>query len=183
MPNSITNIANQGWKYLAIFVATLLVYDLFFHYMITTSDYGIFLVTVPLYLIYLLIVSAALLVTLGVYSASMIRYRSTKRGVSSGFYGTFSVLVGGISAGCACQAPILYGVLYFVGLNSLEASSFVTIFSSHEKSILEILILLNILLIFAFSLRIQERMKKRNSTPKMEVTKYSDSQNPNSAKN
>jgi hypothetical protein len=57
---------------------------------------------------------------------------------------TLSVFIGGVIAGCACQAPILYNLLYFLGLNALEASGLVASVDVYQFEIMWLLILLNL---------------------------------------
>jgi hypothetical protein len=162
MPSLAKSSITQNWKYLVLNLVTFSAYYLGFRYLISSSDYGFVLITVPMYLVYLLIGSASVLFTLSVYSLFMGLPRSNRKSAPSGFFSAFSVFLGGLSAGCACQAPILYGFLYFLGLNSLEASGLVSIFADHETGILESIIALNALLILFFAFRIgkQNNSKK-----------------------
>lgn len=146
-------------KYAMLCLIIFTVYYLVFRYLITSSNDGLVLITIPSYLVFALIGSASILLTLSVHSFFLILPHNRKNGVPSGIFSSFSVFIGGIAAGCACQAPILYGFLYFVGLNSLEASGLVTSFADHEVAIIEAMVAINMILIVLFSRRIQKNCK------------------------
>jgi len=139
----------QKWQYLAVLVVSALLYFSIFQYLVASSNFGIVPLTVPIYLLYLLVATASIQVALSIYlvaqTATRIRIvRETSRGI----LGTLSVIVGGLSAGCSCQAPVLYSLLYFLGFNSLEASSFVVMFAKFQIEIFVAIILINLVFIY-----------------------------------
>jgi hypothetical protein len=143
-----------SWKYDLITIAAAILYYWIFEYLIEASSRGIILLSIPAYLIYILVITAAISITLGIFSLShALRQRKILAGTSSSTVSTFSVLAAGISVGCACQAPILYNLLYFLGLNTLEASSIVVGINDYQVQIISLLIILNVLMIVVVTWR------------------------------
>lgn len=154
--STLRHAVSKTWKYFGLCMLLFFVYYLSFRYLISSSNGGLVLIAVPIYLVYALISTASILFTLSVYSLISSFPRTGRNGAPPGIFSAFSVFVGGVSAGCACQAPILYGMLYFLGLNSLEASGLVTSFADHENAIMEAMIAVNLILIVLFYGRIQK---------------------------
>jgi hypothetical protein len=149
-------------KFLLLNICIGVVYYFLYQYLIFLSTQGILVQSVPAYLVYLLALSASVVITLSVYSVSQrLPRKKIVRGASSGVLGTASIVVAGITAGCACQAPILYNILYFVGLNTLEASSFVAMVNFYQIEIILALIAINVVLAYLTLSRIQSVMARQ----------------------
>lgn len=162
MPRQLAALSRvyRSWRYWLLTTIIAFFYYFLLQYLIEVSNRGIVIITIPQYLVFLLDVSAAILITLGVYSArqTLIK-RKALSGASSGLVSSISVLTAGVSVSCACQAPILYNILYFFGLNSFEASGIVVTVNDLQVPILWILVGLN----FAMILVITTRMKLVNA--------------------
>ena len=146
----------RSWKFLFLNVVVGIVYYFLFQYMILISSRGLIIQTAPPVLVYSLDLSASVVLTLSVFS---VHQRLSKKRIatssSTGALGTGSVLAAGVTAGCACQTPVLYSVLYFFGLNALEASGIVALINEYQIEIFLTLIAINIFAIFVMLLRIQ----------------------------
>src|SRR5579872_6496239 len=156
------------WIFLpTMFLSGTLYYLLFFR-LIATSNYGIISVTVPYYLTFLLVWTAALVFSFSILSLWRNRLLiRTARDGSKGIIGSLTVILGGLSAGCSCQAPIIYSLLYFLGFNSILASSFVAILDKYQIPIFGGLVILNLFLILDLILRdqrIRHRFEKRRES-------------------
>lgn len=138
----------SSWRYWIVTAAVAFIYYEVFRYLIAVSNHGLQLLSAPLYLIYALNLAAAIAITISIYSMVQSLKSRITAGASSGALSTISVLVAGITVGCACQAPILYTLLYFVGLNSIEASGIVVTMDDYSTPIMWALVLLNVALIF-----------------------------------
>jgi hypothetical protein len=151
----------RSWKYDILNIIIVIAYYYLFQYLVLISTRGIVIQTTPAYLIYFLDGSASVLITLSIYSVAQ-RLSNRKRivtGASSGAVSAGSILAAGISAGCACQAPVLYNLLYFFGLNAFEASSFVAIVDQYQIEIMWVLLLINIGIIFLTLSRMQASLR------------------------
>jgi hypothetical protein len=146
-------------KYLALALGGVIVYYFVFNYLVSLNNIGIVINSGPVYFVYLLAITASVLLTLTAYSVSL-RLRSGLRKASPmGFVATITPIIGGGVTGCACQAPILYNLLYFVGLNSFEASGFVTLVAAYALEIDAALILLNLVAAYAVLSKISRALE------------------------
>jgi hypothetical protein len=152
----------NSWKSWILTAAIALVYYLLFRYLVTLSNHGILFLSVPAYLIYALDILASILITSGIYSIVRTTGKRRVSGSSSGFVSAASILAAGISVGCACQAPILYSILYLVGLNSIEASGIVVTIVDYNIEILWLLVLINLIMIFIVASRIKDIRISKN---------------------
>ena len=118
-------------------------YYFLFEYLVSLNNYGIVIFYVPIYLVYLLSLTASLLLTVTVYAFSSRIRQGAGIVPSRGLVGSISAAVGGCVGGCACQAPILYNIFYLIGLNAFEASGVVTLIASYQTELNVLLILLN----------------------------------------
>jgi len=123
-------------------------YYFLFEYLVSLNNYGIVIFYVPIYLVYLLSLTASLLLTVTVYAFSSRIRQGAGIVPSRGLVGSISAAVGGCVGGCACQAPILYNIFYLIGLNAFEASGVVTLIASYQTELNVLLILLNAILTY-----------------------------------
>lgn len=137
-------IVYRSPKYLALTLAGGVLYYLIFNYIVSLNNVGIVIYSAPVYLVYLLSFTASLLLTLTVYSASLRIRHGLRTASSMGLVASISTIVGGGVTACACEAPILYNLLYFLGLNAFEASGFVALIGAYIFEIDAVLILLNV---------------------------------------
>ena len=146
----------RSWYYWLVTTTIAFFYYFILQYLIEVSNKGIVIVTVPQYLIFFLDISASILITLGVYSVRQtLAKRRALSGASSGLVSSISVLTASVSVSCACQAPILYNILYFLGLNSFEASGIVVTLNDLQVPILWALVGLNLAMILVMTTRIK----------------------------
>ncbi|MEM3661696.1 MAG: hypothetical protein QXG73_02620 [Candidatus Micrarchaeaceae archaeon] len=131
--------------YAALTVVFAVGYYLLFIYLMGLSG-NILFVKLPWYLIYALVVTSAVLLTIAVYSIknSIMPYV----GASTGAWSAVSTSVGSLFASCGCTAPLLAPLLYDIGLNTIAVSSFMSAVSSYQSYIFAALILLNLFFIY-----------------------------------
>ncbi len=132
--------------YLAILVvAAVLYYFLLYTIIYMSSFRGIVILTVPVYMFYLLVITSAILITISIYG---IRKRIAIKDATAG--GVVSVVmpsVGGLVAGCGCSAPLLSSLLIPV-LGSIGAEGILSYLSAYNVYILGILTVINLLLVY-----------------------------------
>jgi len=134
--------------YAAIAALAAIVYYLVLVYMIKYQNYGIFLVSVPKPLIYLLAITSAIMFAFGVYA---IRSSFMKRaGASASAFGTAATLFTGIIAGCGCSAPIIYGIAA-LGVSIAEISVLESFIARYSSGIIGAIIAINALLILYYA--------------------------------
>ncbi len=133
--------------YIAVGIAAIAVYYELFHYMITSSNEGIFLVTVPLYMVYALILTAAVLLTTSIYAVGK-SLRIKYAGAEGGILSIFTSSVGGLVVGCSCYAPIFSSVLYAVGFGTLQVSSAISFLGAYQEWFVVLFIAANLIFIY-----------------------------------
>ncbi len=135
--------------YQAIMTSAALLYFLVFHILVIASNYGIFLVTIPIYLVYIMVASAGFLLALSVFS---IRTALIGR-VSAAGEGALSAIlptVGSLVATCACSYSLLASLLAFIGINAFEISSVVSSISLYQLWLIIAIIAVNLDMIFYY---------------------------------
>jgi hypothetical protein len=104
--------------------------------------------SLPSYLVYLLIITSSMLLSLGVFSVRIHLGNSNIRKASSGIYGVVSTVFGGIIAGCGCQAPLLYSVFSTLGINIIDANTVVTAIGNNQTPLFSVLVVLNLAFLY-----------------------------------
>jgi len=137
-----------SYFYIAETVLGAFVY--YFLYIIIAASQGIFLfITTPLYLIYLLIVTSAILLTIATF---VIRRsaKAIKSAYASGAYSLLASVFGGLVASCGCEMPLFTAFLYVIGMNALEVTGFISVVNLYKIYILSIFIIANVLLSYYY---------------------------------
>lgn len=137
-------------EYLALAAGSALAYFLVFYYLITASNFGIFLVTVPLSLAYIMVGSAGVLFSLGVYSVAraLLSYTS---GAEEGAASAVLPILGSLVATCGCSYSVLAGILAFLGINAFEVSGIISGVALYQSWLIVAIILVNLALIYYYS--------------------------------
>jgi hypothetical protein len=133
--------------YILITIAAIVAYYELFQYLILSSNKGLFLVTVPLYLIYALVFSASVLLTTSVYAVhSSIRARYA--GAEGGVLSVLSSSLGGLVVGCSCYAPILSSVMYAIGFGTLQVSGAISFLGVYQAWFVVLFVAANLIFIY-----------------------------------
>jgi len=130
--SSLTNLLTNG----AFFAA----YYIVFYEAIVRSNAGFFLLTIPYYLFFLLVLASSILATVAI---SYLRVSRRKRSLTGVAQSPISVAVGAIVASCACSIPLIGPVLYFIGLNAIEVSGVISFLASYQEIIIEAIVVLD----------------------------------------
>ena len=134
--------------YLAVLIVAAIIYYYVFYYLITSSNYGLFLLTIPVYLLYALVITSALLLTIAVSSIhGGIKYG---RAITGSVSGSIILLAGGTIASCACTVPIFVSLLYILGATVADVTLINFYISTYQLYILGALILANLALIYHY---------------------------------
>ncbi len=131
-------------KYLALNAAVFGLYYLIVKYLLSIQQKGIPISSVPVYLVYALVASSSIALTIAVYSIFNTRRNSARITASS--VSAATTLAGGVIAGCSCQAAILFNVLA-ISVGSGEAFALNTLISENAPYIFGAMTLINLLLV------------------------------------
>ncbi len=130
----------------ATFAFVVMYYLLFYNIIYASNKYGLALITTPIYLIYALIITSAVLLYLSIYSLHLSVY-NIKNNISSGI-SVGTTIVGGIIASCDCQVPILSVILYWLGFNSISVSNVISFVGVYQIPIIVALIAANLIFMY-----------------------------------
>jgi len=133
-------------RYLLEFVLGSFIYTLIYLAIISTNKF-IILSGLLEVLIGLLILSSSILLVIATF---IIKNASKPSGYAGGAYSVIVSLLGSLFVSCGCQAPLLATLLYFIGLNAVEASYLYSFFASYNAFILLAFIIINIFLIYYY---------------------------------
>lgn len=133
--------------YILLTIVALIAYYWLFKFLIVSSNDGFFFITVPIYLIYALIISASLLLSTSVYAVS----KSIKAKYAAAEGGALSILtssVGGLIVGCSCYAPILSSMLYAIGFGTIQVSSAISFLGVYQAWFVVVIVAANLIFIY-----------------------------------
>lgn len=130
----------------AIFAAIL--YALFY-YLITANNKGIFLITIPVYVIYLLVITSGILLSISVFAAAY-SIASKKAEAAGGILGILLPSIGGVVATCACDFPILASILTIFGVNTIDAVGIISEIGDYGAWIMGAMIAINLIAIYYY---------------------------------
>jgi hypothetical protein len=122
-------------------------YFLLFYAVIYYSNFGFFLLTVPSYLLGLLVLASSCSATVAVAYLRISRRRNSIPGVAQSPIGVALVA---FVASCSCNIPLLAPILYFIGLNAIEVSGVISFLASYQAAIFEVIIVVNLLSIYYY---------------------------------
>ena len=137
----------SSWTTLLTNGVFFVVYYVIFYAVIFYSNFGYFLLTIPFYLLALLVLASSTLATVAVSYLRISRRKSTIPGMAQSPIG---VALGAFVASCSCSLPLLAPALYFIGLNALEVSGIVSFFAAYQETIIEALVVLDFLSIYYY---------------------------------
>lgn len=130
--------------YIATAIAGAAAYYFLF-YLFAKLNAGLFLVTVPMYLIYLLVATGAITLTIGIYGVAAYR-RSSQIATCS--VSTLTPIVGGLVVSCGCGSALLTPFLLTLGFNALQAVAISTTLARYNSLLVTSLIIINLLLVY-----------------------------------
>ncbi len=149
-------------KYLLLLIASLIVYYIIFSNITLSSGPVVSQPMNVAYLTYLLTFTSAVLITVTVFLVNF-NFANIKNDI----YGSFSLvstMLGGIVAGCGCQAPIIATIMYTLGLNTLSVSNVLYSVDNNQTLIFSLLILLNTFFIFYNTRQISSKCVIKNNS-------------------
>jgi hypothetical protein len=131
-------------KYIVLNIAIAVAYYYLIEYLLSIQQRGIPITSVPLYLIYALVATTSVSLTIAVYSISNTRRNEAK--VSATATSVITAFIGGIISGCSCQAAILFSVLE-VSVGAGEATLVNTVVGENAPLIFGAMIIINLFVI------------------------------------
>ena len=135
--------------YIAIAAAGSLLFYYLFYYLVAAENYGAFILFIPVYLLYALVLTSGVLFAISVFTVAN-SIASRRLGVEGSIVGVLMPSIGGMVASCACAFPIMTSVLLFFGVNTLEAAGIISIVNSYQSWIMLAMIAANLAMIYYY---------------------------------
>lgn len=143
---------------IGIFVLFYFIFD----FLIKYQNRGVFLINIPIYIIYLAIASSSILTSISI--ATVLKTIKIKSAYAGASFGAFTSVLSGIITGCGCSFPLLISIFSLFGINSTYALFFNLFFVNNAFFILLAIIIINMLtivyLIGQFNNKINCKIKK-----------------------
>jgi len=143
-------------RYALAALAAAAAYYLLFLYVM---DYGMGVpfVAVPMYLVFALIASSAVLVSLSAYELArrLLVVTAGEGGAISVCTASFGCMI----AGCGCYAPLVSSLLYTMGLGAIQVSGAIALLGDYQEWLIFLLIIINLGFIYYQSGRMARTAK------------------------
>ena len=129
--------------YITLNIAAAVIYYGVYDYILSIQTHGIAvdINLPPSYLVYLLVITSSVLLTIAVFSIRNSRNNQAK--FSAGITGSFTAAFSGVLSGCGCTSPLLFSILAPLGLSS-QFVSFDIFFINYQIELFVAFILINI---------------------------------------
>jgi hypothetical protein len=131
-------------KYILLNITISVIYYFVIKYLLTIQQDGIPITSVPLYLVYILVITSSITFTIAIYSINNTRKNQAK--ISAASVSAVSTVAGGILSGCGCQAAILFNVLA-ISIGTGEATLINTVVTENAPLIFGAMIIINLFVI------------------------------------
>lgn len=156
----------SSWKTIVTNVVFFAAYYVLFYEMIVHSNAGFFLLTIPFSLLILFVFASSASATVAV---SYLRLSLRRRSLPGVAQSPIGVALGAFVAGCSCNLPLLAPVMYFIGLNSLEVSGVISFLAAYQQTIIEVIVLINVLSVYYYLRLISGSTGARRPQPREEA--------------
>jgi len=147
--------------YIIIAAACSFLFYWLFAYLIAVNNHGIILILVPIYLVYLLVVTSGIIFSISLFAIAH-SISSRRIGEIGGIEGIILPSLGGLVASCGCAFPLLESILLFLGVNTFEAIGIVSTINSYQVWILCAIIAINLVTMYYYlgKIPIPDALKK-----------------------
>ena len=132
-------------KYVLLNIVIFALYYLVFNEILQLQQLGLAFTPIPAYIVYLMVASASVTLTVSIYSV-----RNTRRNAAKESAATTSIattIASGIIGGCGCSGAFIFPLLSAFGVSSATALSADVFFSNYAAPIFVGLAALNILIV------------------------------------
>ena len=134
-------------KYVILNIAIAFIYYYLITVLLSIQQQGVPITSVNVSLIYILAATASVTLTIAIYSVRNTRRNAAK--LSATTVSTASAVVGGVLAGCSCQAAILFSALALF-INAGEAASLNALISGYGNVLYIAMIIINLSVIIYY---------------------------------
>ena len=149
-------------KYLLLNIVAFIGYYYVYYALISYQNYGLFLNNIPYGLLYSLVLTSSILITIAVYSIR--NTRNNKARTTGTTAGTAVTLLAGVIGGCGCEAPLVLN-LAVIGLSASEVVSLNNFLTGYQIQIFEVMIIVNVAVVIYYLYRLSSPSCKISKAP------------------
>lgn len=135
--------------YIAIAAVSATLFFYLFRYLTAVNNHGIFLIFIPIYVVYALVLTSGILFSISVFAIAH-SIASRRLGEIGGIEGVLLPSLGGLVASCGCAFPLLESIFLFFGINAFEAVGIVSVINSYQIWIIAAMVLVNLATIYYY---------------------------------
>ena len=129
-------------KYIVLTIAIGIAYSIAFWYLAYLEGGDAVMISVPIYMVFLLIVSSSILMTVAVYSIKNTRRNNIKTTGTAASAGTGTVILG--SGLCGCTTTLLPTIAIAVGVSMPTVYVLASFLKNYNIEIISLLIAINV---------------------------------------
>ncbi len=137
------------YAYVAIAAISSAIFFYLFRYLIAINNHGIFLLLIPIYIVYALVLTSGVLFSISIFAIAH-SVASRRIGEIGSIEGIIIPSIGGLVASCGCAFPLLESIFLFFGVNVFEAIGIISVINSYQLWILIAMILVNLATIYYY---------------------------------
>jgi hypothetical protein len=152
-------------RYMILNLAVAAIYYYAFIYLVKLQNQGVLLFSIPMTVIYALVITSSILFTIAIYSINNTRRNQAK--VSASTLGVATTIAGGVIGGCGCSAPLIFG-LTAIGVSASSITPLYLFLADNSVPLFSALVLVNLAVIVYYlnklstaSCRIEQHSKRR----------------------
>lgn len=135
--------------YIISTIISSIIFYYIFYLTIVASNEGVFLVVIPIYLVYLLVILSGMLFSISLYIIARSLLTRAAR-LEGSIAGILLPSIGGLIASCGCSFSVLASILIFLGINTFDAVGLVSLINSYQIWLIILLILIDIAMIYFY---------------------------------
>jgi hypothetical protein len=137
----------SSWKTLLTNGIFFVAYYLLFYELITRSNAGYFLLTIPFYLLVSFVLASSALATVAVAYLRLSLRRRSLPGIAQSPIG---LAIGTFVVSCSCNLPLIAPLLYLIGLNAVEVSGLISFLAAYQQTIVGGIVVVDALSIYYY---------------------------------
>ncbi|MGC8648951.1 MAG: hypothetical protein ACP5UN_01890 [Candidatus Micrarchaeia archaeon] len=133
--------------YIVMNIIFVIAYYYLFFFIVKFQNSFLF-ITIPIWLVYSLILSSSILITISIYS--LLNSGFSFSNGSMGLASALTTFISSVVVGCGCTAPIIFS-LAALGLSSLQLVALNSFFASNQLLIVVSMLIINLLFIIYYA--------------------------------
>ncbi len=133
--------------YITLNVVIAIAYYYVFTYIVRFQNNGILLLSIPQWILYLLVATSSVLFTISIYSIRNTRRNNAR--ISASALGTATTLAGGIIGGCGCSAPLVFS-LTALGISAASITPLYLFLADNSTLLFSTMVLINLAVILYY---------------------------------